>query len=267
MRGWELVAGVTLGLVAGFLLWGDRGEEATETPKQQTPRVAAPARDPAVQRLEAQLELEEARRVELERELAARLAVPAKTPEKRDAPKRKPEKAKRPGDWIDGDVLLQAGFDATELEALNERYESTELERLFVRDQATREGWFGRPRYYRRMRELNESYEELRVEYGEDRYDWILYASGRDNRVRVDRVMRDSPAADVGLERGDIILRYNDERIFDARALQQATGEGRAGETVALDVDRGGERIRLYPPRGPLGIGLDSLPVEPGSLY
>jgi hypothetical protein len=266
VRGWELAAGGTLGLVAGFLLWGEASQEA-ETSRPETPRVAAPAPDPEVQRLKVQLRLEQARRVELEDELSARPVVPAPRSPKRDAPKRKPGRAKRPGGWIDDDVLLEAGFDAAEVEALNERYEKTELERLFVRDEATREGWFRQPRYFRRMRELNESYDALRAEYGEDRYDWILYAWGRDNRVRVARVMRDSAASDVGLEAGDVILRYDDERIFDARALQQATGEGRAGETVTLEVDRGGERIRLHPPRGPLGVALGSLPVKPPSLY
>jgi hypothetical protein len=36
--------------------------------------------------------------------------------------------------------------------------------------------------------------------------------------------------------------------------LKQATTEGRAGERVAVDVWRDGARVRLWLPRGPLGI-------------
>lgn len=268
VRGWELTAGVIAGLLAGFLLAGGGGKRAGETPPER-PSVAAPAPIalPEVVRLERQLELEQQRRGELESQLAGRPAVPAPPLEKVGTPARQLGNSPPPLAWIAEDVLLGAGFAAAELEALNGFYEKTELERLFVRDQATREGWFRRPRYARRMREFNERYEALRFDYGDDGYDWILYARGRDNRVRVDRVLQGSAAADIGLEEGDVILQYDDERIFAAPALQQATGEGRAGATVSLEADRRGERIRLYPPRGPLGVVLSSLSVEPRARY
>ena len=272
MRGWQLAAGATLGLLVGFLLWGGDDDGAGQTSVPEAPKVVAPAPHPEVRRLQAQLDREEVRRNELERELSVRPKVPVAEPRPSQARKKKPagakiRKAKRPEEWFDDDLLLRAGFDAAEVEALNERYELIELERLFVRDEATREGWLGQPRYHRRMRELDERYNALRFEYGDDRYDWLLYASGNDNRVQVDRVMQHSAAADVGVELGDIILRYDDERIFDVRTLQQATGEGRARDAVSLDVERAGEHIRLYPPRGPLGIVLVPRYVEPDPLY
>lgn len=271
MRGWQLAAGAILGLGIGFLVWGGRDGDPQKS-EPETPEVVAPAPDPEVRRLQAQLDLEEARAGEMERELSARPRIPAAKPRTSEPRKRKPrrerpDKVKRREDWFDDKLLIGAGFDAAEVEALNERYEQIELDRLFVRDEATRQGWLGQPRYHRRMRELDERYNALRFEFGEDRYDWLLYASGNDNRVRVDRVMQDSAAADVGVELGDILLRYDDERIFDVQILQQATGEGRVGAAVSLDVERQGEQIRLYPPRGPLGVVLVPIYVEPDPLY
>lgn len=268
MRGIELAAGAALGLFAGFLLWGVGSDDAAERTAEDGPSLAAPPPETAseLQALKARLEREETRRMELESEIAARPPVAAPAPEK-PPQAAKPEPGKPPGDWIDDRVLRDAGFGDSELDALDELYESTELERLFVRDQAKREGWLRSQRYRQRMRELNSRYDALRFEYGEDRFDWILFATGRPNRIRVDRVLRDSAAAEIGLEVGDLILRYDDERVFDTPSLQQATGEGRAGETVALDVDRGGERVRLYLPRGPLGIVLGAARKKPGAIY
>ncbi|MFP6624017.1 MAG: PDZ domain-containing protein [Myxococcota bacterium] len=271
MRGWQLAAGAILGLVIGFLVWGGRDGDPQKS-EPETPEVVAPAPDPEVRRLQAQLDREQARRGEMQRELSAQPRIPAAKPRTSEPRKRKPrrerpDKVERREDWFDDKLLIGAGFDAAEVEALNERYEQIELDRLFIRDEATRQGWLGQPRYHRRMRELDERYNALRFEFGEDRYDWLLYASGNDNRVRVKRVMQGSAAADVGMEEGDILLRYDDERIFDVQILQQATGEGRVGDAVSLDVERQGEQIRLYPPRGPLGVVLVPIYVEPDPLY
>ncbi|MEE2674521.1 MAG: PDZ domain-containing protein [Myxococcota bacterium] len=279
MRGWQLAAAAMLGLVIGFLVWGGRdGDRQPLEP--ETPEVVTPVPDPEAQRLEEQLDREEARRIEPQRELSPRPTPPVVNPPtppvvkppKDEARERALEeieslKAKRREEWFDNEVLLRGGFDPEEIEALNEYYELIELERLFVRDEATREGWLGKPRYHRRMRELDERYNALRFEYGDDRYDWLLYASGEDNRVRVQRVMQHSSADDVGVEPGDIILSYEGERIFDVPSLQHATSGGRARETVSLDVEREGEHIRLYPPRGPLGVVLVPLYVRPAPPY
>lgn len=275
MRRWELAAGVGLGLVAGFLIWGGGvgpEDDAAAPPVPEASRVTDAPRDLRMQRLQQELDREKTLRLELEREIASSAAAPSPTPDPVPAAEPPPESEERPkgkqaGEWIADDVLLEAGFDPSEVDALNALYEQTELERLFVRDQAVREGWLRTPRYRRQMGELNARYETVREEYGEDRYDWILYAAGRDNRVRVARVMRDSPAADIGLEVGDVVLRYDEERVFDARGLQRATGQGEAGRLVILEVERAGERIRFHPARGPLGISLDPTLAEPTPPY
>jgi hypothetical protein len=224
-----------------------------------------------IEALREELAREVGRREALEQALSERAAASpaeAPTPGAPTAPGPPAAANAKPREnWLDEPVLVAAGFTPAEAEALRRRFEAIELERLFVRDQATREGWFGAPRFQQRMRELNAEYDVLREEHGDERYDWILFASGRNNRVVVDRVLPDSAASEVGLEPGDVFLAYDEERVFDAGALQRATSGGVFGETVGVDVLRDGERIRLYPSRGPLGVGLRVERREPDPLY
>ncbi len=235
---------------------------------------SAPARDVAVSQaskpdspddgllqldvLRLRLEEEVARRKALERRLAERghEAVPV--------PSAGEEAEPQVGDdWIDADVLARGGFTTSEIQDLRARFEAIELEKLYLRDQATREGWNSKPRYARQMRELDARYGALREVFGDEAYDWILYASGRKNRVVVQRVMEASEAAGVGFEAGDVFLRYDDQRVFDPQALQRATNDGEAGRTVQVEVLREGEVVHLYPARGPLGIALLTQRSEP----
>jgi membrane-associated protease RseP (regulator of RpoE activity) len=268
-------AGVLLGLLTGFLLCGrESGQSLSAGALASSERVRSSGSSGAESegaRLRAALARESARRAELEARLAvleARLAAraePPPTPSGSSEPATIVPDPAATGGWPDERVLAQAGFDPGELEDLRARIEAIELERLYLRDQATREGWFGRPRFRNEMQRLNAKYGELQAEVGDEAYDWMLFASGRENRVVVQRVMQGSPAAEAGLEEGDVLLRYDDARIFDTSSLQQASLAGRAGDTVAVDVHRRGEPLRLYLPRGPLGIGTGgaSMPPEP----
>ena len=166
---------------------------------------------------------------------------------------------------FDEQALLGAGFDAREAARLREQTEQLELEQLYLRDRAIREGWAGTPRFAEEARALDARARALREELGDDRYDWLLYAAGRPNRVVVQSVMERSPASDAGLRAGDAILSYGGTRLFEVSALREATTVGRAGESVAVDVVRSGERLRLYLPRGPLGVRLEELRQPPES--
>lgn len=207
-------------------------------------------------------------RLELERELDARAPQTNDASPEPSAEGEPGGPSERPADgWIQEPLLARAGFTPAEIEALRERFDAIELKRLFLRDRATREDWIGKPRYRKRIRALNAEYDALRDEHGDDRYDWILFAAGRHNRVVVERVMGDSAAAEVGIEVGDVFLAYDGERVFDSASLQRATTAGEFGETVSIDVLRDGERIRVHPPRGPLGIGMRVDRLEPRPLY
>lgn len=155
---------------------------------------------------------------------------------------------------IDLDALQAGGFSEGEAERLRERWETSEMERLYLRDRATREGWLATPRYAEEIRALSARSDGLRDELGEDRYDWFLYASGQFNRVLVADVLAGSPAREAGLQRGDALLRYGEARVFEPNALQRETTLGTAGESVRVEVQRGGERRVVVLPRGPIGV-------------
>ena len=63
-----------------------------------------------------------------------------------------------------------------------------------------------------------------------------------------------SAGAGAGLLPGDVILRYDGQRIFETEGLQRATRGGSAGEPVSVVVQRDGSPVRLTVPRGPSGV-------------
>jgi S1-C subfamily serine protease len=81
--------------------------------------------------------------------------------------------------------------------------------------------------------------------------------------VAVVDVLQDSAASQVGLEKGDLIVRYGDERIFSVDELRRETLAGNRGETTPVDLLRSGAAIRRNVPRGPLGIRMRPASVRP----
>lgn len=139
-----------------------------------------------------------------------------------------------------------------------------ELDRLELRDQAMREGWFGSERYREEAARLEADKPDLRSEVGDDAYDRYLFAAGEDNRVRVSVVIPGSPAEAAGLRAGDLIETYDGGRIFTFSGLRDATAEGERGELVPVDVRRAdGSRVQAWLPRGPLGVRLDMSRADP----
>ena len=98
----------------------------------------------------------------------------------------------------------------------------------------------------------------LREELGEEVYDGLLYAQGKDNRVVVSDVLNRSPAEEADIRERDVVLRYDGARVFAPQELRRATMGGVAGESVPIELQRGNALIRLFVPRGPLGITLIS---------
>jgi S1-C subfamily serine protease len=125
------------------------------------------------------------------------------------------------------------------------------MEQLELINRATREGWRETPRFYG---EFQDHLQSLRTELGEELYDLLLYAAGETNRVIVTDILKSSPAEESGIEGGDVILSYNDRRMFNTHELQGAIAEGERGEPVGIDLLRNGQPMRILIPRGPLGI-------------
>jgi len=160
-------------------------------------------------------------------------------------------------------ALLDAGFEAHEAARIQGRLDQVELEQLYLRDRATREGWVNTSRFHRERNRLRATVDSMRDELGADSFDRLLFAVGRHNRVVARDVMQGSPAEQSGLAAGDVILSFDGKRVFSASGLQAATTQGDTGSLTLVEVIRGGDRLYLYIPRGPLGVRLGSVRIRP----
>lgn len=166
---------------------------------------------------------------------------------------------------LDESVLVaEAGLAPSEARSLREAYDALQMEQLYLRDRAAREGWSSDPGLREELEALVEQERALFRDFGEEAEDWLLYATGRPNRVRVSEVFRSSPAAAAGLSVGDTIVRYGDQPIRSGTDLQQATIAGEPGEWVDVEIARDGRRERLRLPRGPVGVRLEVVSERPG---
>lgn len=165
--------------------------------------------------------------------------------------------------WINATLLLSAGVDENTVQKIVQVYENVEMEKLYLRDTAVREGWTGTPRFREEMRVINNRANDLRSSLDETDYDAFLFATGKPNRVTVLSSLGNSPAAQAGIKPGDIILKYDDTRIYSWGDLRGATATGDKESMVRVEVDRNGERLEFYVKRGPLGVRLDHLSINP----
>lgn len=162
--------------------------------------------------------------------------------------------------WFDADALRATGVPPGDVDRLREVFDASEMALIELEHQARREGWYRNPRFWKTLRELRLG---LREEIGDESYDQLLYATGRENRVVIEAVLRDSPGAQAGIQTGDVVVSYGGRRVFRAGELRDATTEGEVGERVTIDVLRNGESIRIYAQRGPIGVKLRAALVAP----
>lgn len=94
----------------------------------------------------------------------------------------------------------------------------------------------------------------FRKELGEERYEQYLRARGETRlAVPVRNVLAGSAGEAAGLQSGDAIRRYGSERVYNEQDLMLAILQGEFGESVTVEVERGGTVFYLTVPRGPLG--------------
>lgn len=207
-------------------------------------------------RLEDEVERLRARLAELERTLGAGSAASPKAAFTRD-----------PAGGSRGEVteasFIAAGFDRSEASDYRRRIDEAAMARLYLRDQAQREGWLNSERYRQALAGLPNVAQELRAEMDDETYARFLYATGRPNQVRVRRVLAGSAAEAAGLQTGDVLLRYDGERVYNTQTVRRETRDGRAGDSVDVEVLRDGRRLQFYLPRGPIGVNMASESVAP----
>lgn len=165
--------------------------------------------------------------------------------------------------WFNEQALMDAGVDQAKVSYIKNVFEQAEMDKLYLRDQATREGWVGSERFNDAMKEISDRTSALRAQLNDNEYDAYLYAAGRSNRVIVESVLSNSPASNAGIQAGDVILSYDNKRIYSWTDLTSATSEGAANSTVAITILRDNQQQQVYMPRGPMGIRLTTDSVAP----
>lgn len=257
-----ILLGVGLGLALGYGLAGGSAE-----PVGDAPRLAAPLEKAAapewVLREELRTERERVRALEEEVALLRSQAFEGPPPPPaptsaavRDASEESDAKSPERGagdDWFDRSALSGLDYSEDRIERIAEVWGDAVMLRLELADARARAGERG---WGPVVRDRAIVQQQAREELGDEDYDAMLYATGLDNRVVIADLVPASPAADAGAMPGDVVLSYADERIFYTGELQRATGAGERGRTVELRVLRGGEEVRLFVPRGPLGVQL-----------
>lgn len=275
MRGWQALLALAAGLI-GFasaaLLFGEAAGPEPRPPSTNTPSTALDSSlDPLridIAALAGELKSEREAREALEQEVdwlreeLARLESPPLAGEAVASARASLAPSTAGAATFDEDRLLAQDLERERVEELRERYDANRLDELYLRDQAAREGWIRTPRYREELRDLRMG---LREDLGDENYDYLLYAVGKDNRLVVGDVLKSSAAERAGLEPGDIVQRYDGQRIFNRNELQTATTQGKAGSTVAVDIERRGSLQRFYLPRGPLGVVLKTVSLPPSS--
>jgi hypothetical protein len=146
------------------------------------------------------------------------------------------------------ELLASAGFTAARARELRERSERFEQAREYLDKDARREEAAA-------VLELNRAQKK---EIGEEAYGYMLWSAGIPNRVLVRDVFEGSTASRVGLQRGDVLLRYDGERIFETDELSFLVREPSDRARAELEVLRNGELIELSVPRGVLGVSVGS---------
>ena len=75
--------------------------------------------------------------------------------------------------------------------------------------------------------------------------------------------MLGSAAEQAGIKKDDIVLSYDNERMFTWDELKAKTSEGQLGDYVTISVYRNGEIFSFSVPRGPLGTQLGATRMSP----
>ncbi|MDD2714757.1 MAG: Do family serine endopeptidase [Candidatus Wallbacteria bacterium] len=99
------------------------------------------------------------------------------------------------------------------------------------------------------------THEEI-AKYGKVRYPWLgVYLQDLDDQLKQDfgvdqgalitDVVKDESADLAGIQRGDVVIRYNDKQVNDAATLQGYVQTAKIGDKVELAVVRNGKELPL----------------------
>ena len=161
------------------------------------------------------------------------------------------------------DNLVAAGVSPYVADDILRRISQQEFRRLELQNLIRRNTSSGARQYRNELRELNKNKVTLRSELGDEAYDQYLFVSGKSNRVKVSSVMADSPAELNGVQKDDVILYYDNQKILNSSDIRKATLEGDIGILTNVEILRDGMRMSLIVPRGTLGVRLEETQLSP----
>lgn len=153
--------------------------------------------------------------------------------------------------WFDEQSLKNLSVPTATIANLKHAVEDISLQKLELRHQANREGWGRSRKLQQQIKALDE---QLKSQLTPDELDLVLFATGRHNRVEVTDTIENSAAGIAGIRTGDIILSYDGQHIFEPLTLFKATADGSLGDMTEVIIDRQGEQLSVYVPRGSLGV-------------
>lgn len=252
----ERVVGVAVGalvlLIASVSLRAHRAEVAVAETPAPSHHAGTPVADAEIEALRMALDGEIAAREDLAREVAS-LREQIEHSDDGGAEQRSANSpshgARRRA--FDSDALVALGVPRRDAQALRERWEAAEREKIQLNDRATREGWAETPEYQKERFALDD---KLRQELSEGDYDRYLYATRRPNRARVTDMLAHSPGDDAGLQPGDMVLSYDGERVFSGDEIRERAAKRRPNESIPVEVLRNQSTQTLYVRGGPLGL-------------
>jgi hypothetical protein len=156
------------------------------------------------------------------------------------------------GETVEIERLIAAGIDPIDAAEIAAAVDKITLDRLRLRYETARNGDLGSTKYREALAEIPNPREFVQEQYGDDAYDSYLYASGRPNRVIVTDVLQESPAHQIGLQAGDVLISLDDQRIYSSRDIMSIASAS-AG-SVPLAIRRDGQILQYYVEPGPLGV-------------
>lgn len=273
-----ILASLSIGLAIGLLIKNDSNEpepvqtstsrNTTVLEKTQTVQVTD---NSAIQEIQQQLQDEIVARQSLQKQiddLGNQLAALEQNWQQQNAEQTSQatnansRSEKQDKDWFNTQALIDGGLSSAEANDLKVFFEQQEMNQMFLRDQSIRESW-DRQKYRDELQKIEDSSQAFLNQLSDSTYDTYLFASGQTNRVEVTNVLDSSQASSAGIQPGDRIISYDNERVYSGFELRTATSGGDINESVAVEVERDGEIMELYLSRGPLGIRMNSISVAP----
>jgi hypothetical protein len=146
------------------------------------------------------------------------------------------------------ELLGDVGFSAGAARDLKQRSDRFQQARRYLRDESEREVQAARLELARTQKK----------EIGEEAYGYMLWSADIPNRIVVDEVLPESNASRLGLQSGDVVVRYGGERVFEREELRFLVLEPSDRTLVDLEILRDGKPVELAAPPGLLGVSVRS---------